>query len=174
MLDQALKTYTTQLKNPHYRVRLRAISALEKLNDPGAVPLLIEALGDFDRADESSKVNMLAGTALIAYGEQGRDALIAALPPQPGHPHDSWRRYWTAEALGFFPSQATTQALINLLSDADRSAVEGAVEAIIRLQASEALPYLQQLYQERRFPDGSIYTALYEAIDMFSRKKHSS
>lgn len=166
--DQHLRTCITQLKNPDYHIRYRAVFTLGKLNDTRAIPILIEALGDFDKADEESKVNRTAGAALIRYGEQARDALITALAAQPDHPHDSWRRYWTADTLRFFPSQATTEALIKLLQDTDRSAVEGAVESIIQLQVFEALSSLRQLYDQRPFPDGYIYSVLQRAIKMLS------
>jgi HEAT repeat protein len=154
-----------QLNDPSYHVRLRAVAALERWPDPRAIPALLHALGDFDTHDEASKVNWAASVALSRIGAVALRPLIAALHPQPAHPHDGWRRYWTARTLGFFPEPHAVEALIAVLADSEREVVEGAVEALRRIAPPEALAPLRHLLITRPFNGGYVYTAICNVIE---------
>src|SRR4051812_10892760 len=59
MTDPTAKLIT-ELTAPNYHIRARAASTLGELQAIQSIPALLEALGDFDPADESSRVNMCA------------------------------------------------------------------------------------------------------------------
>jgi HEAT repeat protein len=151
-----------QLQHPIWRMRRDAAVALGLTKRVEAIPPLLDALGDFDRQDEDSKVNMCAGNALCAIGEPALLPLIDALQRQANHPHDKWRRYWVADSLGVFGDQRAVGPLIAALADPEIRA--GAAEALGRLGDPRALESLRNLYTALTPADGYVYRAVGWAI----------
>jgi HEAT repeat protein len=151
-----------QLQHPNWRVRRDAVVALGRTKRVEAIPPLLATLGDFDRQDEDSKVNMCAGTALCEIGEPALVPLIDALQKQTDHPHDARRRYWVADALGIFGDRRAVEPLIAALADPEIRA--GAAEALGRLGDPQALEPLRRLYAALTTTDGYVYRAIGWAI----------
>jgi len=144
MIDPTAKLIA-ELTAPNYRIRAQAASTLGKLQAIQAIPALLDALADFDPADESSRVNMCASAALAAIGEPALEPLIAALQEKRSHPRDSWRRYWTTEALGLLCDPRAVEPLITALTDSEKGVREGAAEALGRIRDTRALVPLKHL-----------------------------
>jgi hypothetical protein len=141
--DRDLPTLTTYLKDTDYRVRYRAAAALGDIRDPHAIPALLEALGDYDAGDESSRVNTCASEALAKIGAPSLAPLLAALPARPDHQDDQWRRSWVVDALGMLGNPQAIEPLIPLLDDAAMR--EAAAEALGRIGDIRALEPLERL-----------------------------
>jgi HEAT repeat protein len=144
MIDPTAKLIT-ELTAPNYHIRARAASTLGELQAIQSIPALLEALGDFDPADESSRVNMCASDALAAIGAPALEPLITALQEKRLSPHDGWRRYWVTEALGILGDPHAVEPLITALADSEKGVREGAAEALGRIQDTRALVPLKHL-----------------------------
>jgi HEAT repeat protein len=138
-----LPALITYLKDPDYRVRYRAAATLGDIRDPHAIPALLEAIGDHDARDESSRVNTCASEALAKIGAPALALLLAALHARPDHPDDQWRRYWVVDALGLLGNPQSVEPLIALLDDAVMR--EAAAEALGRIRDIRALEPLERL-----------------------------
>ncbi len=138
-----LPALTAYLKDSDYRVRYHAAAVLGDIRDPYAIPALLEALGDYDARDESSRVNTCASEALAKIGAPSLAPLLAALPTRPNHSDDQWRRYWVVDALGMLGNPEAIKPLIALLDDAAMR--EAAAEALGRIGDIRALEPLERL-----------------------------
>jgi HEAT repeat protein len=76
------------LHNPDYHRRIGAVYALGNHTSQRAIELLLEHLGEFDPADEESKVNRAASEALANIGEPALNPLIEALRDKREQPND--------------------------------------------------------------------------------------
>jgi HEAT repeat protein len=170
MIDPTAKLIA-ELSAPNYRVRAQAASTLGRLQAIQAIPALVDALGDFDPADESSRVNLGASAALAAIGERALAPLIAALDEKRPPPHAGWSRYWVAEALGLLGDPRAVEPLIIALTDPEKAVREGAAEALGRLGDARALIPLKQLL-ETLVPSGdALYLTVAWAIAAIQEMK---
>jgi hypothetical protein len=97
-----IDTLVAQLRDAHYRVRLRAVRALGKLGDVRLIPQLLIALGEFDPEDEESRVNFSACDALVALGEPALVPLLDELKRVENivdADERNWKRYFITETL---------------------------------------------------------------------------
>ena len=147
------------LHNPDYHLRVRAVNALGKHTSERAIELLIEHLGELDRADEESKVNWAASAALHNIGEPALDRLIEALHEKRDQPNDNWRRYWVAVTLGYMGDVRSVEILIEALED---EGVRGGVaEALGQIGDKRALePLIRILPQSRGYAPIAIRNAI--------------
>jgi HEAT repeat protein len=142
-MQHTIAELLVQLTHPNYRTRVDAVVALGHSRDPHTIPALLDALSDFDRQDESGRVNSCASEALAKMGEPALLPLIAALHEHRDHPDDAWRRNWVADALGMLGDLRAVEPLIGALDDVDIR--ENAAEALGRLGDIRALEALERL-----------------------------
>jgi HEAT repeat protein len=160
-----------ELKDENYRVRYEAAYKLGETGNARAIEPLLKALGDFDRADEDSKVNQAAGDALAMIGEAAILPLIKALDRDEQHPRDGWRRYWVTDTLGIIEDRRAVEPLIKALEDENKEVVEGAAEALERIGDNCALEPLMKALSRFVPSDGYVYTAISDAIESIRQQK---
>jgi HEAT repeat protein len=138
-----IETLLLKLEDNDFRVRCNAVSGLGKIKDPRALSALLGALANRQENDPDRRVNVYTILALAKMGEFSFLPLINALKEDPSHPDDSWRRYWTARALGFREDKRAVEPLIAILEDPDSDVVAGAVEALNRIHEAKGLGSLK-------------------------------
>lgn len=141
--NRDLPALTTYLKDPDYQVRYHAATVLGEIRDPKAIPALLEALGDQDARDESSRVNTCASEALAKIGGPAFAPLLDALHLRPDNPDDQWRRYWVIDALGMLGNPQALEPLRARLDDITMR--DAAAEALGQIGAIRALDALERL-----------------------------
>jgi HEAT repeat protein len=163
------------LYHEDYHVRYEAARTLGKMGDERAIEPLVDILGDFDTLDEECKVNWSASEALIRLGEMAVVPLIEALNKNPDHPKDGWRRYWVAQTLRRMRDKRAVEALIRVLEDDDREAIEGAAEALAELGDKRAIELLGQALSKPEVKQwGYTYLAVAKAIKQLGGEVNSN
>jgi HEAT repeat protein len=118
-----------------------AIRDLGSLNDERAIPHLIRVMG----YHRSPKPNNAASQEVAKFGAKAVEPLIAALPPNPLHPNDVWRRYWVIRTLGDLRDMRAFEPLIETLNTTSELTVAGAVaEAMEKFEDKRAIEPLQR------------------------------
>ena len=122
--DESLDPLIDALSNRKKNIRLHAATLLGAINDPKAIPALIETL-----KDNNKLVRREASTALSRMGEPAVDPLIDILED------DDWRvRGAAAWALGNLGDEKAIPALEKLLDDESGYVKSGAQSAIATIQ----------------------------------------
>jgi HEAT repeat protein len=154
-----IKQLLGMLHNPDYHLRAGAVYALRKRTSQRAIELLLDHLGEFDPADEESKVNRAASQALAHIGEPALNPLIDALRQKREQPNDDWRRSWIASTLGLMKDARAVDSLLEALQDEQ---IRGTVaEALADIGDKRALgPLLQILPQSRAYAEIAIKAAI--------------
>jgi HEAT repeat protein len=148
------------------------IRELGKMQDERVIAPLIHVLG----YHESTKVNNAAAQELVKFGEKAVPSLIAALPPNPKHPNDVWRRVWTISALGETRDARAVEPLIQMLNSTDEVRVaESAANAFEYLGDKRAIEPLQKTldrFKQQKKRGGFWEHALPGAINYLTRRGH--
>ncbi len=120
----AVPALVAALRDPHEdedSVKVAAATALAKLRDQSAIPLLVAELSDTD-----GKASRTVAEALVAFGELAVPPLLELVTgggPSPA-------RVWAARALGRIADGRATDPLVARLNDRDD---------LLRMAAAEAL-----------------------------------
>jgi len=130
-----------QLQSGTYQQRYQAADALASSLDPAAIPALIQALGGDDPADEESRVNRHAASALAEYGNQAISQIAVALKDPTAKP---WQKHWAAETLGMIGGEQALDILVATLPQAEPHLAEGIVSALARIGGARASTALQE------------------------------
>ena len=120
---------SSDLASPNWQVRSSALTTLERLGDPKALPAVARALKDDDARVRSEAARALGGLGDRTAG----DALIGAL----SDPNSEVRTQATI-ALGRIKSGAAVPALGGLLNDRDTRVSLAAAEALARMREPNA------------------------------------
>ncbi|MBN1427713.1 MAG: HEAT repeat domain-containing protein [Anaerolineae bacterium] len=173
-LQNNIDELIAKLKDKSYRVRREAAYKLGETGDARAIEPLLDTLGEFDSADEDSKVNQAAGDALVMIGEAAIVPLINALKKDVQHPKDGWRRYWVTDTLGMTEDARVVEPLIKALEDEDKEVVEGAADALERIGDRRAIEPLMKALSKFVPSDGYVYTAISLAIESIRQHKQEA
>lgn len=152
LTQKELEDWIVRLKHENYQVRYEAARMLGNFGDARAIAPLIEALGDFDKRDDESRVNRNASSSLLRIGEAAIPPLIEALKKDPSHKEDEWRRYWVTYTLKYFGGRAVE--LLTVALGNEDSDIAGGAAKILRhpkhKQKSERLDQELQRYEARK------------------------
>jgi len=130
-----------QLRSGTYQQRCQAADALAASLDPASIPALIQALGSDDPADEESRVNRHAASALAEFGDQAVPQITAALQDPTAEP---WQKSWAAETLGMIGGEQALDILVATLPQASPDWVEGIISALARIGGDRAEAVLRE------------------------------
>jgi hypothetical protein len=141
-----------QLTASDHHNRYKAARVLEKIGDETALVPLLAAAREFDKADEESKVNIFAASAVARLVERGQadvEVVASAVlgPELPAAP-ERWGRGCLVTELGALDVKAAgrdlTDAVIGILervvaSDGERGGARAALDRIMKARDASPL-----------------------------------
>ena len=152
MIPQAI---IEKLRHPAPNKRSEAVFALDKLDDSGKLPLLVDAL----RMEQDLYVREDITYAIMQMGEQAVPSLIDLLQNK-----DAQVRHHAVHTLGKIAHPTSVAALIDALHDPDPVVVMKACVALRQTGNSKAVPALVRLLEH---DDPEVQTSLINTLEHF-------
>lgn len=133
--EWSVEVFRPWLREDDEDVRFWCVRVLAGLDNPDAVPLLLDM---FD--DPAWPIRKAAAEALSGYGARAVPRIRQAMVQRAG---DSNQRYWLTRALVGIPELSLVPGLVNLLGDPDQGVRQNAFDALVGM-GDPAVPELLQ------------------------------